>query len=347
MAEKKAATINDVARLANVHKRTVTRVINKAPNVSKETHERVQKAIDELKFSPSKQARGLASNRSYLIGLLYDEPNAVVIFNVQQGIISLCSEVGYELVVHPASHRSDGLVSNVLDFVTRSKIDGLLIMSPMSSNEALVDAIAKAGVPYVRMAPRLLDVEAKSVVSCDREAMEDVVSLFKRFGAENVGLLQGPENRLVSEERTIGFKNFAAKYGLTLSDQNIVRGDFNYNNALEYCKTFFENEIRPDAVFASNDQMAVALMQVAEDYNISVPEDLLVIGYDDEPMSNRIRPTLSTLSRANKEMAEAATKKLLRQIDANLFKTDDIPTFFKPILIERESSNRSREVIDE
>ncbi len=98
---KRKSTINDVARLSGVSKRTVSRVINNSPKVGDATREKIQKIIDELNYSPNAQARGLAARRSYLLGMIYDNPDALYINDVQRGVLSVCREFGYELVVHP------------------------------------------------------------------------------------------------------------------------------------------------------------------------------------------------------------------------------------------------------
>ena len=101
----KTSTINDVARLAGVSKRTVSRVINGSLSVGDSTRARVEKIISELNYSPNTQARGLASSRSYLLGLIYDNPDALYLDDVQRGVLEVCSQLGYELVVHPCRYR--------------------------------------------------------------------------------------------------------------------------------------------------------------------------------------------------------------------------------------------------
>ena len=110
------STINDVARLSGVSKRTVSRVINNSPKVGKATRERIQKIIDELQYSPNPQARGLASRRSYLLGMIYDNPDALYINDVQRGVLSICREFGYELVVHPCDMKSETLIDEAVSF---------------------------------------------------------------------------------------------------------------------------------------------------------------------------------------------------------------------------------------
>ncbi|MEJ2257932.1 MAG: LacI family DNA-binding transcriptional regulator, partial [Woeseiaceae bacterium] len=124
-------TINDVADKAGVSKRTVSRVLNKSDKVNAETRLRVQQVIDEMKFTPSSQARGLAARRSYLLGLIYDIPTLFT-NEVQKGVFNVSALEGYDIVVHPCESDSPKLVDDVRRFVRRSKVDGIIMLPPVS-----------------------------------------------------------------------------------------------------------------------------------------------------------------------------------------------------------------------
>ena len=126
----KKPTINDVAEKAGVSKRTVSRVINNSELVSETTRARIQQVIDELNFKPNRHARGLAARRSYLIGLVYDAPS-LFINSIQRGILSVCTEAGYDLVVHVSPVDSDQLIDEVTEFVSRAHLDGVIILPPV------------------------------------------------------------------------------------------------------------------------------------------------------------------------------------------------------------------------
>src|SRR5687768_5059559 len=134
-------TINDIARLANVSKKTVSRVINESPFVREETRTRIAEIIRSTGFSPDPQARGLAFRRSYLIGLVYDNPNAPYVINVQEGALVALRRVGYELVVHPCDRNSPEFLGDIRQLVSRQKLDGMIILPPVSENNALADAL--------------------------------------------------------------------------------------------------------------------------------------------------------------------------------------------------------------
>ena len=340
-APRSNATINDVARLAGVSKRTVSRVLNNSLKVNPATREKIEKIIQELNYAPSKQARGLASSRSYLLGLVYDDPNAVVIHSVQKGILSVCAKHGYEMVVHPIDYQSENLVSDLLNFVSRSKLDGLIIMPPISSNQVLADKLIELGIPYVRIAGKGLDKSERVVVSDDRFAMQQVANLLIRSQRKVVGVVLGPSHRLASIERYEGLREALKSSGLRILKKHVAEGDFTYYSGLQGGRKLLSEDPRPDAIFASNDQMAVGVIHAAQDLGLRVPEDLIVIGYDDEPMSARLRPSLSTLQRPNYEMARTAALKLIAAITDNQQILEELPTVFIPKLICRQSSATS------
>ena len=127
----KTPTINDVAALAGTSKRTVSRVINNSDRVNEATRARVQQVIDQLNYSPSRQARGLAASRSYLLGLVYDIPTQFTA-EVQNGILKVCGEAGFELVVHACPTESDRPIENITRFISRANLDGVIVISPVS-----------------------------------------------------------------------------------------------------------------------------------------------------------------------------------------------------------------------
>lgn len=333
---KGSITINDVARLAGVSKRTVSRVINNAATVNAETRAKIQAIIDQYDYSPSKQARGLASSRSYLVGMLSDDPNAIVIHSVQRGVISSLSPLGYELVVHPLAHRDPKLIDDVIKFVNRSNLDGLVILPPISMNIELLSRLKNEGIKYVALAAREVDENIQHcVVSSDREAMEQVADLFVKTGVNRPAFLAGPKDRLSTIERQAGLIDSLAKNGMVIAKDDFADGDFSYTSGLHAAKKLLTKKERPDAIFACNDQMAIATIHVAQDLGIDVPNQLQVVGYDDEPMAARLRPGLTTLQRANIDMAMAAGQKIIALIQGEECKAE---TYFTPRLIVRDST---------
>lgn len=331
-------TINDVARIAGVSKRTVSRVLNESPKVNQQTREVIQRVIKQLKYVPSPQARGLASSRSYMLGLLYDDPNALFIHAIQRGILNVCVVEGYELVVHPCDHRSRTLVAGVRKFITRSKLDGVVILPPLSANDKLAAALDAEGFHYVRLAALPVDRPERMVVSDDKSVMADLARHFAALGHRDVAMITGPKYRLASEVRLDGFRDGLVELGLSLPASNIVEGDFSYESGIERGRELLTRKHPPTAIFASNDEMAAGVIHAAWELGVQVPRDVSVAGYDDSPLASKIVPPLTTFHRQNETMAALAVKKLLANIAGRPGDAAEFPSAFSPELIVRQST---------
>ena len=186
-------TITDVAKSSGVSERTISRVINNNPKVGKATRAKVQAVIKDLNYQPNAQARGLAARRSYLLGMIYDNPDALYINDVQRGVLSVCREFGYELVVHPCDMHSETLTEEAVRFVTRSKLDGVVILPPISENNDLAGALGKAKANYVRLASIALDKAEHVVISNERSATAAMAEYLVSLGHNRIGYIAGPK----------------------------------------------------------------------------------------------------------------------------------------------------------
>ena len=125
-------TINDIARLAGVSKKTVSRVINRSPLLNRETRDKVEAIIRETGYVPNPQARALALGRNFLIGLIYDNPNAQMVLSMQRGILEALHGTEFELVIRPVDRGSNHVMDDIRGFVTRQRLFGVVVLPPMS-----------------------------------------------------------------------------------------------------------------------------------------------------------------------------------------------------------------------
>lgn len=330
-------TITDVARMAGVSKRTVSRVINDSPKVGKETRARIKKIIDDLGYSPDVQARGLASSRSYLLGLIYDRPDAFYIDKVLRGILCASREAGFELVVHPCDSNSESLTDEALGFISRSKLDGVIILPPISENDQLAAAFKSAHVNYVRLASTSLDLSEHVVISNERGAVAEMTSHLIRLGHRRIGYITGPKGLISTRERLQGYRQALTQNGIEYDDELVARGEYTFESGLRCSLALLNSEPSPTAIFASNDEMAVGVIDTARNLGLRVPEDLSVAGFDDSILASRINPALTTIRRPVREMARMAASKLIASIDGRI---DDarVGVILVPSLVERETT---------
>lgn len=333
---KQTATISDIARLSGVSNRTVSRVLNGSTKVGEATREKVQQVIEARSYRPNAQARGLAGGRSFLLGLIYDNPDGLFIDEAQRGVLQMCREQGYELVIHPCGG-TDMLASEVVGSVKRSKLDGVIVLPPLSENHDLFGALAQEKVPYVRLAAIALDTSDRVVVSNERSAVASMAEYLVALGHRRIGYITGPATRRSTRERLEGFTDALERLGCPISEEMIAQGAYSFESGIECARTLLQHPEPPTAIFASNDDMAAGVIHSATELGLNVPRDLSVAGFDDSALATRIRPALTTIRRPVRAMAGLATNKLIAAIEGRHSETR-MGVFLDPELVIRDST---------
>ncbi len=333
----KSPTISDVAALAGVSKRTVSRVINHSPLVNDATRANVEQVIQQLKYVPNRHARGLRARRSYLIGLVYDVPT-LFINDIQKGILNICSDAGYDLVVHACHIDHDDLFEDVLNFVDRTKLDGVIILPPVSLLDQLSEALDKIGCRYIRFTSDLTDDPWKLIVTNYMPAITDMTNHLVKLGHRRMGFISGPRSNPSSRKRQEAFIEALGRHGLELPPDMIEIGAFTYESGFAAAEKLLSRRQRPTAIFAANDEMAFAVMHVADDMGLSIPEDLSLVGFDGTPFAEIVIPALSTIRRPSSGMSQLATQKLLALINDGPDGARDFEAMVSPQFIPRDST---------
>lgn len=306
----KPATINDIARLAGVSKKTVSRVINNSPFVKEETRKRVEAIIAEHGFTPDPQARGLAFRRSFLVGMIYDNPSPNYVVNMQQGVLDAVRGSGLELVVHPCNRASGTFLSEVRGFVVRQKLFGVVMPPSVSEDDRVVAILKEADCPYVRIASVSLDEPACMVVTHDSRGAARAARHLAELGHRRIAFISGPDTFRSSHERGRGFREGLAEHGLELDPAYVRQGAYTFESGAEAAADLLAMPQRPTAIFAGNDEMAIGVMKAARDAGLDVPRDLSIVGFDDLPMASRVWPNLTTVRLPIRDMGRMAAEKL-------------------------------------
>jgi LacI family transcriptional regulator len=334
-------TINDIARLAVVSKKTVSRVINESPFVHDETRKRILEIMERVGYTPDPQARALAFRRSFLIGLIYDNPNAPYVINIQEGALGALRRMGYELVVHPCDRSSEQFLGDIKQLVSRQKLDGVIILPPVSENNTLADLLKKLKCPYVRVASAAIDDPENLVQSMDRQSAAEVAEHLAKLGHTRIAMIVGPPTYRSSAERLSGFSNALADRGLALPPDYIAEGSYTFESGAACAELLLSRTPRPTAIFAGNDETAAGVYRTAYLRGVRIPDDLTVIGFDDSPLASRLCPSMTTMRQPIRDMGRLAAEKVM----AKIARQDGPPaaslTVF-PHLVVRESSGRPR-----
>ena len=331
-------TILDIAKKANVSAMTVSRVINGAGPVKKETRERVERVIDELHYRPNLNARSLSSKKSMMIGVIINRVKQVFFDNyigqISSGVTDAAAERNYRVMFFPV--QTDYNHAFAYYDIVRSHIpDGLIILRS-KIDDPHIQVLADHDVPFVLVNHKKYKKNYNFVDTENVKGAEMAMNYLFARGHRKIAFLAGSMDETNSRDRLKGYRSALAKHGIEYSEALVLYGDFNKEKAYKETGTLLPGMGRPTAILASDDYMAIGAVQRIQDEGLSVPDDIAIIGFDDVEPASFIKPALTTIRQPLVELGDAAAKGLIDIIE-NKQKTP-VHKFLKVELIERDSA---------
>jgi LacI family transcriptional regulator len=315
------ATIYDVAARAGVSIKSVSRVLNRGPNVSPALEAKVRAAVDELDYRPSLSARTLAGASSYLIAAFVDADLTLehwrsgrgndYLSRLEYGALVECRRADHHLLVELVDYGSPSLETRLLSLLRSLRPDGVLLTPPNSDDPRVMDVLERNGTPFVRLGAETEPGRGMRVFMDDRQAAADMTEHLIAAGHRRIGFVSGPASHAASRARRDGFQSAMADHGLEVTADLLVEGDFTFEAGRRAGGTLLGGRQRPTAVFASNDDMALGVLNAAAALGIAAPEGVAVCGFDDTPSAMLSTPPLTTIRHPVTEMAAMATRLLL------------------------------------
>jgi len=310
----KIKNIKDVAREAGVSIATVSRVVNKLPSVKKYNREKVEEVIKKLKFRPNLSAQRLASKRNNnAIGLVIprysDIFHSFYALQILQGVGLAVERMKMDLLLH---------VTNGNTFLNISSVEGV-IFSDIIGNEEQVDGIVEAGLPCVIMNYYTKDLPVSCVSIDNFNAAIDAVEYMVKLGHSRIATITGALKTQVAIDRLNGYLTVLEKHEIEKKKDYIKYGDFGRESAMILTKELIRMKTPPTAIFAASDEMAVGAIQICMENGVSVPGDISVIGFDDNPLALNYSPIpLTTIRQPLHKMAMVATQTLSQIIQKKI-----------------------------
>ena len=304
-ADKKSKiTISDVARVAGVSVTTVSRVLNGEKYVRPDKKAAVDRAVAKLEYQPNLYARSLAGDRSYLIGLLFDDPRGDYLSGMQRGAMRRSREAGQHVVVELFDRNST--LDQIESFLTKLRLSGVILTPPVCDNKVILAALAKKHIPTVRIAPGAPYPGMAAVKIDDYHAAQKMTEHLISLGHRDIGFIVGDTEHADARVRQQAFRDTMKMAGLPVNDDWVASGTYQFQSGLTAARKILSHTKKPSAIFASNDDMAAAVLVIADELGLSVPQDLSVAGFDDIPLAAAVSPALTTIRQPVEELAEAA-----------------------------------------
>jgi len=289
-------TLEDIAQQAGVSRSTVSRVLNNHPNVREEVRKRVLEVIQRTGYHPNAAARTLASQRSWVLGLVL--PRSVSSFfsdpyfpRLTQGIAQACNHYNYTLSLFLVATAEDE--AKIYPRISRpGLLDGVLLQSGQLGDQ-LMERLLASNMPLVVIG-RPFHTEGVSYVDVDNvSAAYNATSHLVRLGYQRIAMISGPLNSTVSIDRREGYIRALVERGRKVDGTLIVEADFTEIGGYYAMQSLLA--ARPDAVFVASDAMAIGAMRAVREAGLRIPEDIAFVGFDDLPMAATAIPPLSTV----------------------------------------------------
>jgi LacI family transcriptional regulator len=313
-AQQGGATIADVARESGFSPMTVSRVINGEKNVKDSTREAVLKAVEKLNYSPNLAARTLAGAEPIRIAMLYGNPSFAYLSRLLVGTLEQARKSHVQLIIEQCDNEQD--IYDVFGDVMESGVDGIVLSAPLCDSAKVLELIEKTDVACVAVANWCPPGKMSIVRIDDVEAAATMTRHLISLGHKRIGFVKGNPEQKASPERLKGFNMAMAEAGLPVDPALVVHGLFTYRSGLEAAELLLNLPNPPTAIFASNDDMAAAVITVAHRRHLDVPKDLTVCGFDDTDFALSIWPELTTIHQPIADMSRTAVEILVDRIRA-------------------------------
>ncbi|KLU02899.1 ribose operon repressor [Rhodopirellula islandica] len=323
-------TIQDIANRADVSKSTVSRVLNSPLIVQADKRERVLATMAELGYQPNQVARSLAGGRSMTIGIVTQNIGTPFYDSVVQGVIRGLNGTGFSPLVGDAMLKQESFLGAAHTLLGRN-VDGLILIAGDIPSEKIEELCEEK--PTLVVAREMPAWTGAIIATNNFQIGANATQTLIDHGHREIVHIAGPVDHIDAIGRLAGFRSAMKNAGLTVTDDHIVHGDFHAESAATAIQTLADRHVSYSAIFAANDLMAFGARLALHRRQISVPEQVSLIGVDDQPESQWTVPPLTTVRQPGKEMGQAAATAIIAMINGN---EPELPTLGGEVVL-RES----------
>lgn len=330
-------TIYDVAKEAGVSIATVSKVINHKGKISEETRNAIFRIIERLDYQPSVIASALTGKKTFTLGLLVPDIANPFFAEIARAIEDQAHQLGYSLVMC-STENNDDKVERYISLLLQKSVDGIIIATGIEKKEILEDLLAKK-IPVALIAREMPLVAVDTVVVDDFVGGCMAADHLIQLGHQEIGILSESPKVNSSRERVRGFRQTMSDAGLNLDEQWLKICDYKVEDGKNKALELLLGAVRPTAIFACNDMLAVGALQAAKNACIDVPSELSIVSFDNTILASVTNPLLTTIAQPIEQMGKLTVDLIVEVIEGeNTMKQRIV---LRPELLIRESTREN------
>lgn len=331
-------TIKDIARTLGISVSTVSRALKDHPDISPETKNTVRQLAESVGYRSNALALGLRKNRTFTIGVIVPEIVHHFFSTVISGIDDAAYAAGYNTIICQSNESCQREAINTQALID-NRVDGILAsVNKSTTDPSHLQHVIDSGIPLVFFDRVCAGIDCHRVITDDFEGARIATNHLIATGCRRIMHLTGPDRLLISKSRRDGYCTAMREHGLDVDPDLIIECD-SPEAVVEQLSAIVTRASEIDGIFAINDSTAIAAMQLLQSNGYSIPADVSVMGFGDGPLTEFVRPTLTTVEQKGYDIGFEATQILIRQIDKGLVNVDFETRVFTPKLHQRSSTH--------
>jgi LacI family transcriptional regulator, galactose operon repressor len=309
-----SVTIKDVARLSGVSSMTVSRVINGSERVSPETRQRVERAIAELGYVPSRLARGLIRQKTGTLALIVPDVANPFFTLIVRGAEDVARRAGYRMIL--ADSRADLTIErDVIEEMLAHRVEGIMIAPVSDRSKGHLQRLAKYGVDFVLIDRTVFGIESDVVTGDNVGGARRLVDHLISLGHRRIGFITESAEVSTARDRREAYEAALAAAGLPYDSSLIVYSTVDPPGGFEGMRRLLELDEPPTAVFAVNNLVAVGAIEAVRAHRLELPDDVALVCFDDIEYASRLYPFLTVMAQPAETLGTLGTQLLLERIE--------------------------------
>lgn len=342
MRREKEITIYDIAKQLDLSAATVSRALKDHPSINKHTKKKIAELAARLGYRSNTFASNLRQQKTNTIGVMLHELRSQFMTSVLAGIEKVTTEANYDLIIAHSSESAAKETANAVNLFHK-RVDG--VIASLAFDTANLDHFApfeKKGIPVIFFDRVFEEADGAKVIINNRKAGYEATSHLIEQGCKRIAHITANLQRNVYAERLKGYQQALAKHGLKFSEKQVIVDDLSEEASIRSARKIMAMRPRPDGIFITNDFCAAVCIQVLKEAGIRIPEDIAIVGFNNDAICKIIEPKLSTINYPGIEIGEIVARNMINHLqghsDINLTNT----IIIKSELIVRASSLRKK-----
>ena len=336
----KKTTIKDIANVLGITPSAVSKALNDHPRISKKTKDAVLQVAENLNYQPNHIASALRKGKTNLVGVIIPRASSNFFSSIIEKIEDILNDKGYHVII-TQSNESYKKECASIEALLLTQVDG--IIASMANETVKLDyynKVKKKGIPLILFDRGENDLNVDYVGIDDYQSSHMVVAHLAQQGCKHIAHISGNSNARIYKNRIRGYIDALEKHQLPFKKELLIESNLRQVDGRRIMQQLLELPVRPDAVYASGDYVALGALEVLKAKHIRVPEDIALVGFSNEPFSSIVTPAITSIEQHSEKIGELAAQTFLKRIANPKEKVSLNKMILQPELIIRASSKR-------